>query len=100
MNTPNNKLLFLFNKINIPKMSMLYWLCVPEFEQAMLKLVNEGKSINNRVVYENMTEIYNNLLPYKGTEKATNCNFCQMRRGINQLSKVLEQTDSTKGTTK
>lgn len=96
MNTPNSKLLFLFNKIDIPKMSMLYWLCVPEFEQAMLNLVNEGKSIDNRVVYENMTEIYNNLLPYRGTEKATNCNFCQMRRGINKLSKALQQTNPTR----
>lgn len=95
MNTPNSKLLFLFNKIDIPQIYMFYWLSVPEFEQAMLRLVNEGKSIDNRVVYENMAEIYNNLLPYKGTERAADYNFYQMRRGINKLSKALQQTNST-----
>ena len=96
MNTPNSKLLFLFNKIDIPPIYMFYWLSVPEFEQAMLRLVNEGKSIDNRVVYENMAEIYNNLLPYKGTERPADYNFYQMRRGINKLSKALQQTDSTR----
>ena len=95
MNTPNSKLLFLFNKIDISGTSMYYWLCIPEFEQAMLKLVNEGKSIDNRVVYENMIEIYNTLLPYKGTEKTAGYNFYQMRRGINKLSKALQQTNPT-----
>lgn len=83
------KLSFMFNKISVPKMSMVYWLKVPEFVDAIFNLYDNGKTIDDKVVYDVMTSIYDEVLPYKGTERTVEYNFSKMRQGIARLREKL-----------
>lgn len=84
-----NKLNFMFNKISVPKMSMVYWLKVPEFVDAILEMYEGQKVIDDATVHEVMVRVYDQTIAYKGTDRAKDYNYAKMRQGIKHLSEVL-----------
>lgn len=89
LNTDVSKLNFLYNKISIPKMAMVYWLQVPEFVSAITAKVSNGETIDDRVVYDIMIPIYESALKAKGTEAERGYNYAKLRQGIKRLGEVV-----------
>ena len=89
LNTDVSRLSFLYNKISIPKMAMLYWLKVPAFVSAMNDLVDRGKDINDKTVYGIMLPIYEDVLRFKGTDAGKVFNYAKLRQGVKHLKEAI-----------
>lgn len=86
----NHRLNFMFKKISVSKMSLVYWLTLPEFEAEMLTRLDNKEPIDNQVVYESMKRIY---AKWESLRKDSNIkpdfNYSLARRGINQIEKSI-----------
>lgn len=86
-----NRLNFLYNKISVPKMAMVYWLQVPEFASAISAKVLNGDTVDDKVVYDIMVPIYESALKVRGTDVAKCYNYAKLRQGIKRLGEALGQ---------
>ena len=71
----SDRLNFMYNKISIPKMSMVYWMKVPEFVAEMLERFERGDTIDDQSVYPVMKKVYEHALGEKGTKRAEVYNY-------------------------
>lgn len=88
LNTDVSRLNFMYKKISIPKMAMVYWMQVPEFVSAVNDLVDRRQDVNDKAVYEVMLPIYEDVLRLKGTDAGKVFNYAQLRRGIKRLEEA------------
>ena len=49
---------FLYKKIDAPRLSLTYWIDIPEFVDAITNLLDEGHTIGNNEVFQIMKDIY------------------------------------------
>lgn len=87
------KLNFLKKKISLPYIYLSYWLTVPEFVNEMLDKVRDQKTIDDRVVYDVISKIYDDRLKYSWTDEAEDFNYRFALSSIKRLRNVLELND-------
>lgn len=85
-----SQLSFLYNKLSMPKMSLVYWLKVPEFVDAIFGMLQRSEVIDDSTVYPILVRLYEALEPLKGTPKTEGFSFAKMRQGIKKLHEALE----------
>ena len=81
----DKKLLFLYNKIDIPAIAMHEWMKVPEFVQDMLDKVSKSETIDNWTVYKSMEEIYWGLERQKESGNSADVSYRLLRRSMTRL---------------
>ena len=84
-----HRLNFLKKKIHVPYQSLEYWLTIPEFVNAISEKVCNGETIDDRVVYESISEIYNEKEKVKWTNEAGTFNYRLANAAVKRLRKVL-----------
>jgi len=86
----NPRLNFMFKKISVSRMSLVYWLTIPEFEAEMIYRLDNGETIDDLVVCEVMKRIYAkwDRLREVSSEKP-DFNYSLARRGIHQIEKAI-----------
>ena len=84
-----NKLNFLYKKITAPYPSIRYWLSIPEFANEMLEMVTNGDTIDDFVVYESMSRIYQTKEKMKWKDKKGVFNYRLANAAIKSLRKRL-----------
>lgn len=89
----NPRLNFMLKKISISKISLVYWLKLPEFEAEMISRLDNQETIDDQVVCETMKRIYAKWerLREDSNEKP-DFNYSLARRGIHQVEKVLAES--------
>lgn len=86
----NHRLNFMFKKISVSKMSLVYWLTLPEFEAEMLAKLDNKEAIDDRVVCESMKRIYAKWERLRdNSNEKPDFNYSLARRGINQIEKSI-----------
>lgn len=89
----DQRLNFMFKKISISKMSLVYWLSIPEFEAEMLARLNNKEPIDNQVVCESMRCIYEKWEHLRGNSSIKpDFNYSLARRGIHQIEKAMNES--------
>lgn len=90
----NQRLNFMFKKISVSKMSLAYWLTLPEFEAEMLARLNGKETINNQVVCESMKRIYAKWKQLRdNSNEKPDFNYSLARRGIHQIEKAMAEEE-------
>ena len=80
---------FLKKKIAAPYQSLEYWLTVPEFVNEMVEKVRNGDTIDNRVVYDSISEIYREREKVKWTNEAGTFNYRLANAAVKRLRRIL-----------
>lgn len=90
----NYRLNFMFKKISVSKMSLVYWLTLPEFEAEMLARLDNKEAIDNRVVCESMKRIYAKWEHLRdNSNEKPDFNYSLARRGIHQIEKAMAEEE-------
>lgn len=87
---------FLYNKIAVPKMTMVYWLSLPEFSSEVSKHVAKNNTINDKLIYSIIKDIY---FPHKKKRdefgsSADDFDHHRTRKGLRCLSKQIFNDES------
>lgn len=80
---------FLYNKCDIPKYPLAFWISVPEFFEEIKRLSGTSAEINNAVVFNIMLEIYKEKEAERDNGKEVDFNFYATRKALRHLSKIL-----------
>ena len=95
MEEKNYNLDFMYDKIAVPKMTMVYWLSIPEFSNAIYKHISNNETINNKLVYGIIKDIY---FPHKKIKdelgsKADDFDHYRTKKGLKSLSKLIHNDE-------
>lgn len=88
----DRRLGFMYRKISMSKVSLHYWLTIPEFHDEMLNMFCEGLTIDNASVYDVAKRIY--LKWERKRDRSSvkpDFNYCLARRGIRRLENIMAE---------
>lgn len=90
LNTDTSRLGFLFNKISMPPKSIVTWLTVPEFVDAVNSLVDRRIEVTN----DNVFIICQKIMTGKFSDKEIRKQYfySKIRSGYNHLKRAVEST--------
>lgn len=91
-NTDVSRLDFLYKKIAMSNGCLMSWMKVPEFADRMNALFDAKHDIGNAEVLEVCDELMNGK--FKDEEERKKYYFQSLRRGVNHLRKVLEESET------
>lgn len=82
----HNGIGFLFKKVKISKTNLSYWMTVPEFVEYIKSLQLRSITIDERMVFYIMKEIYNQKFNEKENGFETDFKFYPAKRALRELS--------------
>ena len=92
-----NRIGFLFKTSDAPKVSLAYWVTVPEFVEEISNAINNGISINDEYIFNVMKRIYAQKDELRKQGTGVDFSFRLSRRSLRILSeKIYGNRDSWK----
>lgn len=80
---------FLYDRCDIPKYPLAFWISVPEFVSEVKRIESTGARINNEVVFNIMREIYKEKKSEWDEGSKPDFNFHATRKALRHLSEFL-----------